>query len=525
MTFSAIFALKRRKSLGMSGERIFQPMSMVIEAVMGSAITSGFSLLIIGVFAIAAFGRSGRLAVAAPAILTSLGVLGTFVGIFVGLMDFDVRNIDASVPHLLEGMKTAFFTSIVGMACAILLKAGQSIFTGAEETSGAGPDDIYAILREIRDVNGRTVTATESLQTAISGGGDSSVVTQLQLLRSDTRDKQDGLQKAVEAGFKQQIDEFREFARTMAENNSKALVDALREVIADFNAKINEQFGENFKHLNEAVGKLLEWQENYRRHVEDMTDRLEKALSAVEATEKSLALIVAEAERVPPTVAALSRLLTGLEAQTAELERHLEAFADLRKAAGEAFPVVEQNLRRLTADVGDEVSRTVATMEQAFAAQQQRHAELSEAVATAAAASAQKIEASLTEQNRTAASIAEGFRLLEQETAALVAKASETLQTSMASAGEEMARAVKDQSESMRKMLGDIDGRFDGLLKESSKRLVDNFEHFDAGMQKELDRVIGQMGSHLASLSSKFVEDYAPLTDRLRRLVDAAKVA
>jgi len=41
----------------------------------------------------------------------------------------------------------------------------------------------------------------------------------------------------------------------MAENNSKALIEALQEVIRDFNAKINEQFGENFKQLNEAVGK------------------------------------------------------------------------------------------------------------------------------------------------------------------------------------------------------------------------------------------------------------------------------
>ena len=46
----------------------------------------------------------------------SLGVLGTFIGITFGLLFFDTHNLEKSVPALLDGMKSAFFTSIVGMA-------------------------------------------------------------------------------------------------------------------------------------------------------------------------------------------------------------------------------------------------------------------------------------------------------------------------------------------------------------------------------------------------------------------------
>ena len=46
------------------------------------------------------------------------------------------------------------------------------------------------------------------------------------------------------------------------------LVEALRDVVQDFNARINEQFGENFKHLKEGVAKLRVWQE---QHVETIT--------------------------------------------------------------------------------------------------------------------------------------------------------------------------------------------------------------------------------------------------------------
>ncbi len=46
-----------------------------------------------------------------PTLLTSIGILGTFSGIVFGLMDFNVNDIDGSVPQLLEGLKTAFISS------------------------------------------------------------------------------------------------------------------------------------------------------------------------------------------------------------------------------------------------------------------------------------------------------------------------------------------------------------------------------------------------------------------------------
>ncbi len=46
---------------------------------------------------------------------TVLGILGTFIGIALGLKDFDTNNIEQSVPPLLAGLKTAFLTSIFGI--------------------------------------------------------------------------------------------------------------------------------------------------------------------------------------------------------------------------------------------------------------------------------------------------------------------------------------------------------------------------------------------------------------------------
>ena len=57
---------------------------------------------------------------ALPSGFTILGVFGTFIGIFFALQDFDVDNIDTSIGALLAGLKTAFLSSIFGIALAFL---------------------------------------------------------------------------------------------------------------------------------------------------------------------------------------------------------------------------------------------------------------------------------------------------------------------------------------------------------------------------------------------------------------------
>jgi hypothetical protein len=62
-----------------------------------------------------------------PSILVAIGILGTFTGIFIGLLNFDVNQIDTSLPHLLSGLKTAFFTSILGLILSSWIKVNSAI--------------------------------------------------------------------------------------------------------------------------------------------------------------------------------------------------------------------------------------------------------------------------------------------------------------------------------------------------------------------------------------------------------------
>ena len=59
--------------------------------------------------------------------IVSVGVLGTFVGIFIGLQGFNPADIINSINEILVGLKTAFFTSIVGMSVATILSIIQKL--------------------------------------------------------------------------------------------------------------------------------------------------------------------------------------------------------------------------------------------------------------------------------------------------------------------------------------------------------------------------------------------------------------
>lgn len=65
--------------------------------------------------------------------IVSIGVLGTFVGIFIGLQEFNPKDIINSVNDILVGLKTAFFTSIIGMSVATSLSILEKLRGSSEK--------------------------------------------------------------------------------------------------------------------------------------------------------------------------------------------------------------------------------------------------------------------------------------------------------------------------------------------------------------------------------------------------------
>jgi len=138
----------------------------------------------------------------------SVGILGTFVGITFSLYNFDSTNISGSIPVFIDGLKMAFITSAAGVSASIFLSLSK-------------PDSEVSSLEklvELQEANNHI------LKTSLAN---------------------------------------------LAESSSEEIVNALKDVVTDFNSNIEIQFGDNFKALNDAFHKLVVWQEQYTLIIEN----------------------------------------------------------------------------------------------------------------------------------------------------------------------------------------------------------------------------------------------------------------
>ena len=83
-----------------------------------------------------------------PGILTSLGILGTFIGLVRGLGALDLSNADNTmkgISDMISGMKFAFGTSIAGCACSLLFNILNRAGIGSAQKA---IDDFYEAFTE-----------------------------------------------------------------------------------------------------------------------------------------------------------------------------------------------------------------------------------------------------------------------------------------------------------------------------------------------------------------------------------------
>jgi hypothetical protein len=143
-----------------------EQLARIVEAIWSDEIARLFCTAIAGWFALAllftVFGNNARGNVGGefvritPNSLATIGILGTFTGILIGLLDFDVTRIDDSVPGLLAGLKVAFTTSIAGITAAIAFRLVTSLMPGPAAEEGATAE---AILDELVRIRAETAAA------------------------------------------------------------------------------------------------------------------------------------------------------------------------------------------------------------------------------------------------------------------------------------------------------------------------------------------------------------------------------
>jgi hypothetical protein len=317
------------------------------------------------VFCVYWFNKTTRGKQVLPNYLTVLGILGTFGGIVVGLFQFDTQNIQESVPGLLSGLKTAFLTSIAGIVLSLIQRFNNYRQLDDSSQDDNPIDNLVKLMEESNLLNKYSNDLLKerltSIEKSLGGDGDSSLLSQIQKLRMNFQDKQDEL-----------IREFKIFAENQADNNSKALIEALNEVMHDFNTKINEQFGDNFKQLNEAVGKLLEWQENYKDQIELMVAELLKVEESLIRNQEIITSISDQYEKSLGVSSQFEVILTEMSSQREVLQQNMEKFSELVDKSSDVFPSIEKNINSLTTSLSDSVNDTISNVNHLIKSQEEQ---------------------------------------------------------------------------------------------------------------------------------------------------------
>jgi hypothetical protein len=123
-----------------------------------------------------------------PTILTTFGIFGTFVGIAVGLSEFDTTNVRDGVPALLSGLKTAFWASVFGVGGALMLKLRMFLMGSGDDDDGHRQDDA-----SVADV----VKAIHGLHHSIAGLNNESLSIQLKRLQNTSDQTLAALKQAL----------------------------------------------------------------------------------------------------------------------------------------------------------------------------------------------------------------------------------------------------------------------------------------------------------------------------------------
>ena len=365
-----------------------------------------------------------------PEVLTTMGIFGCFTGITIGLFGFDPNNIQDSVPSLLGGIRTAFGASLAGVFAALTIRFAQRFRKQKDEIESAPVrnatlDDVVSSLNFL---NKGLLAGTESFANK-------------SIIKSD-----------------ELISEFKNFSTHMIENNQKVFIEALREVIKDFNEKITEQFGENFKALNAAVEKLVVWQQQYKDELDQLKETQSQVAKDLSNSADNLVKIVSSST----------------------------SFVDSANALKEQVDLLSNNREVLIAQqnslesVLNNMSQITPTFE--------------------------------VKTNEMLKQIEDGMKIVPDSIVKIL---------------QDNSSLIKDEQkkifESIDKSLSELQNNLSDGLRKNVDIVKESVLTLDKSLQKELNDSLESLGRQLASLSNRFVEDYGPLTDRLREVVQMSK--
>ena len=279
-----------------------------------------------------------------PQIFATIGILGTFMGIAYGLSSFDVKKIEASIPELLDGLRTAFYASIAGII--LLIVSSKFIEHSQKRIEKLIPTDeavaltqIVALLTDLNEKMSNNYEYTleinrklESVNTLADLG--SQVIELNRSLKQLSTD----LTATIDAGFENILIQ-------QEKNNTVPHLQRLQEQVDGLSLKIDQSSAEITQALvNELAAKFEKIVEEFRQSISDSAKaELENIINYLRQTGRALAEFPARFQAMSETMTKnFNQLQEMLKQTTIEtLSQTNESTAIMRKQIDEMSQIVK----------------------------------------------------------------------------------------------------------------------------------------------------------------------------------------
>lgn len=512
----------------------------------------------------------------APSLLTSLGILGTFLGIVLGLLEFNTTNVESSIVKLLDGLKVAFITSVIGILGSITLKflINANIITPKITENSKIQDIDISDLYNIMNMQNENLI---KLQNVLSDNQESSIIGQIKLMRSDITDNNKknneqililsqhlntivelgNYQKESFNGFQFNLwNKLQDFADMLSKSATEQVIEALNSVIKDFNEKLTEQFGENFKQLNNAVIKLVDWQENYKNQLEQMKNQFDLSVDSMSGMEKSIEQISTHSKSIPESMSNLEVVINTNQTQVEELNRHLEVFKDMRDKAVEAVPAIKEQVEKTLegfSNASNEIMTSIASSTDKISVTLVQNAEnfadnvsktngalvdSSDTLKSSSSQIREQLDATILDLNKhvrimiedlsnNSKEISTNFKAvgesLEEELTKTNKKFNTMLDESTSKLQVSIENLSNEQLKQTKKVLDGLDSTIKDILTDTGASVSNQVKLMDEIAAKEIENVMNAMGTALARISNQFTNDYQKLVTEMKKVIEAHK--
>ena len=261
-----------------------------------------------------------QLAEVVPSLLTSLGILGTFIGLMRGLGGLDVsdaaKTMD-SIPQMIGGMTFAFMTSIAGISCSLIFNMLNRMAYGSATGAIDEFTDAFAdlVMQKPLEDNVQMICQQED---------------QSALMRRMSADMGARVSDGIVAGVEKSLTPVAQSMNQFILGQTQAQIDGVAGIASQFVNQMNRMLGSQFVQLGQTLSQVNQAQAvsyesmdrtlaaadrilNGLNHVQDVTkrvmERFESYISTIDQAQESSGAFLTHGNQV------LSGMLTASQEQ------------------------------------------------------------------------------------------------------------------------------------------------------------------------------------------------------------------